>query len=231
MNIAEKPAMNPGNLSATIAAPRTPMSATAFGPHSSPAKLQEENTSQAREEQHQDHRRIQGVGLFAADRGRKHERPEERAKPQQVRRHQGNRLQPGFPACRGEGFAARVTRTPQDVSAHDVTAAATCSGVSQPGPKTRAICGANTGESPRTSPGLPSAITSPVAIITTRVATCAASSTSCVASITVRPLLAQERRNRTSLVFDSWSRPRVGSSSSNTGASVATTDAIATSNR
>ena len=180
MNIAEKPATNPGSRSATIAAPSTPIKATVFGP--SPPRPSSTNSSAPRQTRSpkQDQRRVDPM-VARSRRSRTAARTARRTRA----RRAGSRAT-STTVCRAGTRGADV---------HAI-AAATCSGVSQPGPNTRVICGANTRESPSTVAGSPSATTSPPASITTRVATAAASSTSCVAKIATPPSAACDRRKR-----------------------------------
>src|SRR5439155_16047774 len=131
------------------------------------------------------------LGHPSGDR-RKQERPDEGEQTDHVREDEERDPHPRDEdrapfASLGFAHVRHPCPQPERRPSGHLRASATCSGVSHPGPNTRVICGAKTRESPRTDPGSPSAMTSPPASITTRVATAAASSTSCVAITTVLP--------------------------------------------
>ncbi len=91
--------------------------------------------------------------LVHAGRERQDERPDERERAEEVDPDRGPRcaprVRPGAAAMRA-GAGRRADRGGRERGDAHASAPATCSGVSHPGPNARVICGANTCESPST---------------------------------------------------------------------------------
>ena len=207
-----------------MAAPSTPSSAIVFGP--SPPRPSSTNSTEPR--QSSSTTRITGPSVWwfslTPGRERQHERPQEREQPEHVDADRAPRCGGGFVRGRRRGVRrARVGagvggRSTASLCVDHASASATCSGVSHPGPNARVICGANTVESPRTTPGV--AVGDDLAAREHHDAGGDRRGEFHVVGRDDRHAAVGRvpRRNRINRSFASGSRPRVGSSSAITGA-------------
>src|SRR5690606_19321843 len=144
-----------------------------------------------RQQDHEQERRVAGVGAVEGGAGLDDERPEEGDQPDRADQAEGD------PGAQPHGQQVGVHDGDTDVTSASATA--TSVGVSHGcGARILATWGAKAGDETTTSATGPSATTSPSASTTTRVATSATSSTSWVASMTACPDAARSRRISTS---------------------------------